>query len=382
MALCGENRKLRKTILDRRRHSRGFYASNSCVDVGQYSVTELDGRRKRKYLSITNTEATGNMALCAENRKLRKTILDRRRHNRGFYASNSCADVGQHSVTGLDSDNYGRRKRKYLSVTNTKATVNVNSGMPLSIELTKFAQPARIVRYNEQQHYVGLPEHECQSCGAQLWYAERIRKSRNEQTPRFSICCQEGKVTLPLLQSTPELLDTLLDYGVSGKAKHFRQNIRTYNSMFAFTSFGAKVDNDINRKPGPYVFKISGQNYHRMGSLLPMDGHRPKFAQLYIYDTENEIDNRMRAFNTHDELQDIDRNIVRQLMEVFDSRNEVVKAFRMARDRFREADYLPIRLRLIGTRPESGSQYNPPMSSEIAGLIIGDLGTADRQRDI
>ncbi|XP_020082082.1 uncharacterized protein LOC109705725 [Ananas comosus] len=188
--------------------------------------------------------------------------------------------------------------------------------------------------------------------------------------------------TLPLLQSTPELLDTLLDYGVSGKAKHFRKNIRTYNSMFALTSFGAKVDNDINRKLGPYVFKISGQNYHRMYSLLPMDGHRPKFAQLYIYDTENEIDNRMRAFNSRDELQDIDRNIVRQLMEVFDSRNEVVKAFRMARDRFREANYLPIRLRLIGTRPESGPQYNPPMSSEIAGLIIGDFGTADRQRDI
>jgi hypothetical protein len=29
--------------------------------------------------------------------------------------------------------------------------------------------------------------------------------------------------------------------------------------------------------------------------LLPMPGKEPKFAQLYIYDTDNEIKNRMNA---------------------------------------------------------------------------------------
>ncbi|XP_020082238.1 uncharacterized protein LOC109705866, partial [Ananas comosus] len=119
-----------------------------------------------------------------------------------------------------------------------------------------------------------------------------------------------------------------------------------------------------------------------MGSLLPIDGQQPKFAQLYIYDTENEIDNRLKAINAVDELQNIDRNIVHSLIEMFDSENEIVKAFRMARDRFRKSDCLPIRLRLIGSRMENTSQYNPPSCSEIAGLIVGDIGSADRHRDI
>jgi hypothetical protein len=32
-----------------------------------------------------------------------------------------------------------------------------------------------------------------------------------------------------------------------------------------------------------------------MGSLLPLPGDTPKFAQLYIYDTENELANRMEG---------------------------------------------------------------------------------------
>nr|CAD1832249.1 unnamed protein product [Ananas comosus var. bracteatus] len=221
-----------------------------------------------------------------------------------------------------------------------------------------------------------------QYCGALFWYAERIAKYRNGKKPIFSMCCQEGKITLELLHPPPQFLANLLQYKGSQESVNFRKNIRTYNSMFAFTSIGAKVDNEVNKKPGPYVFKISGQNYHRMGSLLPTDGQRPKFAQLYIYDTENEIDNRMRAFNSSDEIKNINRNIVRSLLEMFDCVNEIVKAFRMVRDRFRIDDYLPISLRLIGDRAENRPQYNPPSCSEIAGLIVGDLGVADRHRDI
>ncbi|GKC80298.1 DNA helicase [Tanacetum coccineum] len=39
--------------------------------------------------------------------------------------------------------------------------------------------------------------------------------------------------------------------------------------MFAMTSFGAKIDDSVNKGRGPYVFKISGQIYHWIGSLCP-----------------------------------------------------------------------------------------------------------------
>lgn len=202
------------------------------------------------------------------------------------------------------------------------------------------------------QSYLGLPKYECQSCGALLWYNKRIYKSRNEQIPRFSMCCQEGRVYVPLLRGIPHPLEILLDYQGGGCSRKFRDNIRVYNSMFAFTSIGANIDTEINRRPGPYVFRINGQNHHIIGSLLPADGHRPKFAQLYIYDTENEISNRIRALGIDGNFENISRNIVADLIKMFDGQNEIVKAFRMARDRFVHDDFIPMRLRLIGARGE------------------------------
>ena len=76
---------------------------------------------------------------------------------------------------------------------------------------------------------------------------------------------------------------------------HFFENIRYYNSMFAFTSMGVNIIDSINDGRGPYVFKISGQLCHRIGSLLPQEGKRPEYAQLYIFDTQNELRNRMQV---------------------------------------------------------------------------------------
>ncbi|XP_076954306.1 uncharacterized protein LOC143628662 [Bidens hawaiensis] len=60
------------------------------------------------------------------------------------------------------------------------------------------------------------------------------------------------------------------------------------------TSFGAKVDRSINSGSAPYVFKVEGQISHWLGSLCPSDGQPPRFLQMYIYDTNNEIRNRMQ----------------------------------------------------------------------------------------
>ncbi|XVF61300.1 hypothetical protein PTKIN_Ptkin08bG0119300 [Pterospermum kingtungense] len=140
---------------------------------------------------------------------------------------------------------------------------------------------------------LGGPIHKCTFCGAQMWFEERLVRTSTSSNLRFSLCCLEGKVWLPLYKETPVPLNSLLDYNGGVKAKSFRDNIRMYNSMFQFTSIGGKIDNEINRRPGPYVFRLCGQNHHKIGSLLPVDGETPKFAQFYIYDTANELANRM-----------------------------------------------------------------------------------------
>ena len=62
---------------------------------------------------------------------------------------------------------------------------------------------------------------------------------------------------------------SLLDTTAEPKNSKFRNQIGAYNSIFQFTILGANVDNSINMGLGPYVFKLSGQNYHKIGSLLP-----------------------------------------------------------------------------------------------------------------
>ena len=58
---------------------------------------------------------------------------------------------------------------------------------------------------------------------------------------------------------------------------------------------GGNVDDSMNNGKAPPIFVMHGENCHQIGSLLPRPGNDPKFAQLYVYDTDNEIKNRMRA---------------------------------------------------------------------------------------
>ncbi|XP_065877284.1 uncharacterized protein [Euphorbia lathyris] len=141
---------------------------------------------------------------------------------------------------------------------------------------------------------MGDPDFACSFCGALMWYQERIHKDRNSATPLFSLCCGAGKVKIPFLKDPPATLKNLL-FRVDSRSNNFLENIRSYNMMFSFTSMGGKIDTSVNNGNGPYVFRLHGQNCHMIGSLMPESGSNLKFAQLYIYDSENEVSNRAGA---------------------------------------------------------------------------------------
>ncbi|KAF7812271.1 uncharacterized protein G2W53_033247 [Senna tora] len=107
------------------------------------------------------------------------------------------------------------------------------------------------------------------------------------------------KTTSPPAKLTQEYVDIGLPTHESEQcgalfwSKHFIRRIQTYNNMFALTSMGGKIDNSTNDGEGPYMFRLHGQNMHLMGGLLPEDDESPRFSQLYIYDTDNEVSNRM-----------------------------------------------------------------------------------------
>ncbi|XP_073137503.1 uncharacterized protein [Henckelia pumila] len=145
---------------------------------------------------------------------------------------------------------------------------------------------------------------------------------------------------------------------------------------------GGKIDSSLNQGGSAPVFKLHGQNYHLIGSLLPCEGASPKFAQLYIYDTENEITNRISAVRKNSDTNNLHLEIVSDLKIMLDENNVLVKSFRMIKERMMVEVQSDIKLRLIGRRDKDGRRYNLPSTSEVAALIVGDFNEALGDRDI
>ncbi|KAF8107311.1 hypothetical protein N665_0123s0002 [Sinapis alba] len=113
---------------------------------------------------------------------------------------------------------------------------------------------------------------------------------------------------------------------------------------------GAQVDHFVTGSAGLFTFQVHGQVIHRLGSLLPEDGNPPEYLQLYIFDTENELQNRKRAFSKGSCALPIEDTVI-------------------------------IHITLV-SQPNHGRQYDLPSVSEIGGLIVGDLTATTVGRDI
>jgi hypothetical protein len=90
---------------------------------------------------------------------------------------------------------------------------------------------------------------------------------------------------------------------------------------------GVKLDDRFTWSGGVPTYRIHGQLSHRIGSLLPeqIGGQCwPMFAQLYIYDTSNELRNRQAAF-AYETMQDA---ILENLQDMLHQYNPYAVAFR------------------------------------------------------
>ncbi|PWA60813.1 hypothetical protein CTI12_AA376740 [Artemisia annua] len=199
--------------------------------------------------------------------------------------------------------------------------------------------------------------------GEAFWFGERLKSSRGSRI-RYGRCCGEGKVRLQQERDPPDSIKQLF------KDKHFMENIRAYNQMFSMTSFGAQIDDTINNGRGPYVFKVSGEIRHQIGALCPPDNERPNFLQLYIYDTRNEVANRLYHFGgaTSGSLKP---EVVEHLIQILDTHYELVALFRTARDICNENDVPDFTVRLYNV---DGARQYEVSSTNILGAIVFESG--------
>ena len=211
------------------------------------------------------------------------------------------------------------------------------------------------------RHCLGSMDIECSQCRALHWIEEKVAGSA--LAPIFSSCCANGKINLPTIDQPPEPLLSLLT-GEDSRSRNFRKNIRKYNSVLAFTSMGARVDQSVVGTRGVYNFRIHGEVYHQIGSLLPDSNTMPAFSQIYIYDTEEQLTYRQSI------IPELDLSILEQLQDMLHAVNPYVHVFRQIVNVLRENSVANLKFVII--RAHNERQYATPTASEIAVLMVGD----------
>lgn len=205
---------------------------------------------------------------------------------------------------------------------------------------------------------VGQMSKICPKCFAKKW--------RDESN---GMCCAGGKVVLPNIQEPPQPIKDLLS-GCHPLSAHFLNNIRRYNSLFQMTSFGGKEIRVGNFMP---TFKIEGQVYHRIGSLIPPSGEDPQFLQIYFISDADQLSLR---FNIADNLK---KGLINELTSVLNSHNIYIRSFKYNLEHNPLSDDLKLIIHADRT-PQNQHQgrYNPPTVNEVAVLLVDeDKGPRD-----
>ncbi|KAL7212474.1 hypothetical protein ACSBR2_015211 [Camellia fascicularis] len=155
----------------------------------------------------------------------------------------------------------------------------------------------------------------CRHCNARLFHRETS-----------TMCCNNGTIVLPPITAPNEMIDIFSNQTVEGR--HFRQNIRSYNHVFSFTSIGVHVDGNLaTRTRGVYTFCAQGSIYHKIGSLLPNSSDRPRYLQLYVYDTNHENENRMS------ENEELHLDLLDKIKNILNAHDPFVHTFRQLAQR-------------------------------------------------
>ncbi|KAJ7194072.1 hypothetical protein GGX14DRAFT_378336, partial [Mycena pura] len=213
-------------------------------------------------------------------------------------------------------------------------------------------------------------EHKCAHCGALHWKDEALSLS-SAGNLLFGSCCNSGKVALEVLQEPPAELQELLTASTT-QANEFRRNIAQYNTALSFTSLGVHINNTYNNGGEPYNFRIRGELQHRIGSLLPAEGHTPKYAQLYFYEPQAVLDHRMQnnANLRHDTMATLQR--------VINTHHQYAAQFLNAKQILAREETQDVDLRLCVAPRVHVRQGNLPSADEVAVIIPDQANTEPR----
>ncbi|KAK3808238.1 MAG: hypothetical protein J3R72DRAFT_356484, partial [Linnemannia gamsii] len=190
---------------------------------------------------------------------------------------------------------------------------------------------------------------------------------------KSSLCSSNGQVILPSISNPPPHLLSLYSGG-DPESNRFLTAIRMFNNLFAFVSTGADIDTTANGR-GPGAFRLHGELYHQIGSLLPGPMYPPKFAQVYVHDPDFDTQLNRRLSNVvHPGIKPSpkhDANIVQKLQAIINTCNPYAKQFTSVGERLRSSPTTTLHMSIIHNRANNDRTYSLPTVNEIALIIPG-----------
>ncbi|XP_071579388.1 uncharacterized protein [Temnothorax nylanderi] len=200
---------------------------------------------------------------------------------------------------------------------------------------------------------LGTMSHKCKYCNALKW---------KEESP--GMCCNNGKVQLASLEPLPEPLYSLV-MGRHPEHVHFMNNIRKYNGCFSMTSFGGKQVLQDGFIP---TFKVQGQVYHLVGSLLPLPEQEAQFLQIYFVG-EDDREVRLRCSN----FSDVKQVLVKELQRMLHDVNSYIKDLKTTLDKV-SPNCKKFEVVIHADRKPDDAhrgRFNAPIVNEVALVIVG-----------
>lgn len=158
----------------------------------------------------------------------------------------------------------------------------------------------------------------------------------------------------------------------------------------AFTSL--KYQPDECTRGGIQCFQIHGALYHRTGPLEHDANIRPQFAQIFLYDPEDAIEQQLRTRpGGHVLLQVIDPRLFKELLDMLHECNPFIAIYHTIYERLKDAvAHIPAeqlqvllipRMELMCTSGADTQRHNIPIANEVAMVIPDEYGIASH-RDI
>ncbi|CAF4851971.1 unnamed protein product [Pieris macdunnoughi] len=145
------------------------------------------------------------------------------------------------------------------------------------------------------------------------------------------------------------------------------------------TSFGAtEIVRNTNSLGQQYnsTFKIRGQVYHKIGSLLPMPNEAHKFLQIYFMggeDSGSALANRVNARCDYNNLDSFfAKRIVSELDALLNEHNELLKIFKSHMHKLQNDNHAIVINPDKTPAGEHIRRFNAPVVDDVAGIMVGD----------